>query len=221
MGIKKKIRIFLDKFIKPVILNYTKVDRRYRYKSLKLIVRPGIFHPKYFNSTRTLLNYLQNTKLDHKTLLDVGTGSGILALFAADKGAIVTASDISKKAIENATYNARLNNININIIESDLFDNIKPQVYEIIIINPPYYPKNPEVESDYAWYCGEGFEYYHKLFSQIKPYLNMDSRVIVSLAETCDINKIDSIAKACGFNLKLIDQKNYLWEKQLLFRICN
>jgi release factor glutamine methyltransferase len=162
---------------------------------------------------------LQKIELGGKTLLDLGTGSGILALYAAKKGAIVTASDISSLAINITEHNSNFNAIDINIIQSDLFDHIQRQKYEIIVINPPYYPKNPEKESDYAWYCGDGFEYYHKLFTQIPPYLDANSLAVISLADTCDIDKIQDIARMYGYRLELVEQKKYLWEKQLIFRI--
>jgi release factor glutamine methyltransferase len=173
----------------------------------------------FFNSTRNLLTFLKKMELKDKSLLDLGTGSGILALYAASKGAIVTASDISQQAADNSVYNSKKNHLGINIIQSDLFDHIKHLKYEIIAINPPYYPKNPEKESDYAWYCGDGFEYYHKLFKQILAYLNPDSLAILSLADTCDINKIQHIAGIYSSHLELVEQKNYLWEKQFIFRI--
>jgi release factor glutamine methyltransferase len=157
--------------------------------------------------------------LEDKSFLDLGTGSGILALYAANNGATVVASDISVQAIEITIYNARLNNINLKTIRSDLFDNITPQTFEIIVINPPYYPNNPQNENDYAWYCGEGFEYYHKLFKQIRPYLPANALAVMSLADTCDINKIQLIAENYGYRLELLAQKNYLWEKQFTFRI--
>jgi release factor glutamine methyltransferase len=219
MFIQKSIRKILDKIYKPLILNYTKKERKYRYGSLNLIVRPGIFHPRFFNSTNNILNFMQKTDIEGKNILDLGTGSGILALYAAQRGAKVTASDINPQAIENTIYNSKLNSLSINIIQSDLFDNIKSQKYDIIVINPPYYPKNPQKEDDYAWYCGEKFEYYHKLFKQIPPYLYGNSLPVLSLADTCDIKTIKDIATMYGYRLELIEQKRYLWEIQYIFII--
>ncbi len=217
--VRKTLRKILNRTVKPLLLKYIKTDRRYRYGSLDLLIRPGIFHPRFFNSTSALLSYLKKIDLKGKSLLDLGTGSGILAIFAASKGAFVTATDISQKAVDNSVYNANLNSLNINIFQSDLFDNIKHEKYEIILINPPYYPKKPLRTSDYAWYCGEKFEYYHKLFKQIRPYLQTNCRVVMSLANTCDTQKIQDIAETYGFTLELLEQKNYIWEKQFTFGI--
>ena len=219
MFIQKFIGKILDKIYKPLIVNYTKKERRYRYGSLDLLIRAGVFHPGFFNSTQNILSFLRRMELRGKSLLDLGTGSGILALYAASKGAIVTASDISQQAVDNSVYNSKKNRLGINIIQSDLFDHIKRQEYDIIVINPPYYPKNPEIESDYAWYCGDGFEYYHKLFTQIPPYVNPNTLALMSLADTFDTNKMRDIARMKGYGLELMEQKNYLWEKQLIFRI--
>jgi len=58
-------------------------------------------------------------------VLDIGTGTGILALVAAQKGASVIASDINDKAIEIAKKNAALNDVKIEFRKSDLFENIR------------------------------------------------------------------------------------------------
>jgi hypothetical protein len=43
-------------------------------------------------------------------------------------------------------------------------------VFDIIVINPPYYKKDPGSYSDYAWNCGSNGEYFKKLFTQLRGY---------------------------------------------------
>ncbi|MDE1810572.1 MAG: methyltransferase [Candidatus Micrarchaeota archaeon] len=74
-------------------------------------------------------------------VLDVGTGTGIQAIVAAKKGLDVTASDIDQKALECARENARLNNVKVEFVQSDVFSNIKGK-YNTIIFNPPYLPSH-------------------------------------------------------------------------------
>ncbi len=73
-----------------------------------------------------------------KKVLDMCTGSGAIAI-AISKGsnAVVVASDISDKALELAGENAKINDAEIEFVQSDLFTNIKGK-YDIITINPPY-----------------------------------------------------------------------------------
>lgn len=74
-------------------------------------------------------------------ILDLCTGSGILALFAAEKAKKVYGIDINKRALEFAKLNARMNSINnIDFLEGDLFEAIKGMKFDLIIVNPPFEP---------------------------------------------------------------------------------
>lgn len=78
-------------------------------------------------------------------ILDVGTGSGVIALGLAHKfpQAQITAIDINPAALDLARKNAALNNIeNIQFFQSDLFSALKDhQSFDLIVSNPPYIPR--------------------------------------------------------------------------------
>jgi release factor glutamine methyltransferase len=71
------------------------------------------------------------------TALDVGTGSGVLAILLAKQGAIVTAIDNSEAAIECARANAHTNNAELRLIKCDIFDPIYYNKYDVITANLP------------------------------------------------------------------------------------
>jgi predicted nicotinamide N-methyase len=65
---------------------------------MRLIVRPTVFHPRYFISSRRFAEFIDTLNLGGKRVLDVGTGTGILAIAAARAGAeTVIATDINPK----------------------------------------------------------------------------------------------------------------------------
>ncbi|MBA3045466.1 MAG: methyltransferase [Candidatus Thermoplasmatota archaeon] len=70
-------------------------------------------------------------------VLEMGTGSGIIALHCAKAGCRTTAADISPDAVKCARENAEINGLAMEIIESDLFENINEK-FNAIIFNPPY-----------------------------------------------------------------------------------
>ena len=72
-----------------------------------------------------------------QSVLEMGTGSGIIALHCAKAGSKVTVADISEKALDCARNNAQINNLDIQFIQSDLFSSIQEK-YDMIIFNPPY-----------------------------------------------------------------------------------
>ncbi len=71
------------------------------------------------------------------SILEVGTGSGFIALHCAKAGARVTATDISSLAVANARMNAGQNGVSIDIIQTDLAKGITGE-FDIILFNPPY-----------------------------------------------------------------------------------
>jgi release factor glutamine methyltransferase len=139
---------------------------------------------------------------------------------ASKSGAHVTASDLSEKAINNTKINAKKNKVNIEIVKSDLFTNIENKIFDWIIINPPYYARNPNTEEELAWHCGENFEYFKNLFFSLEKYINTSSNVVMVLTRGCDQETIFSIAKNVGFAFELLDEKTVLFDgKDFLYQI--
>jgi release factor glutamine methyltransferase len=78
-------------------------------------------------------------------ILELGTGSGIISIVLSKelREPIITATDISHEALITAKNNADKHNINdINFVESNWFDSIKNEKFDLIISNPPYVDKS-------------------------------------------------------------------------------
>jgi release factor glutamine methyltransferase len=204
---------------KPFLKRYLRKPRRYSYKGISMVVEPGVFHPAFFFSTKLLLKHIEKMELHDKTLLELGAGTGLIAIYAATKGARVTASDISKNAIRSIEQNALLNRVHVKVHCSDLFDALPLQWFDVIVINPPYYKKNPLQESDYAWYCGEHGEYFNKLFSGLGKYIGTNSRTWMVLSNECDITMVKAHAEENGFALNVVFEKKKYWETNYIFEI--
>ena len=83
---------------------------------------------------------------NYKTVLDLCTGSGAIAISIAKyTNANVVATDISKEALEVARKNAKTNEVDVKFIESDMFNNVEGK-FDLIISNPPYI-KTSEMEN--------------------------------------------------------------------------
>lgn len=222
MKVRFQIRILkslLRRLYKPLLDRYLRKDRVFRYQNLRTNVFPGVFHPGFFFSTKILLAFLEKCDLKNKSFLELGAGSGLISVVAAKRGAIVTASDISKKAMENSSMNAQLNNVSIKQIHSDLFENIPHRQFDFIVINPPYYKGKITKESDHAWYAGEQLEYFQKLFHQLPPYMNRDTKALMILSDECDIHQIQTMAASNNFVLTLVYSGKVWWETNFIFEI--
>jgi release factor glutamine methyltransferase len=174
-----------------------------------------------FFSTKNLLKFLEEEDLTNKTLLELGAGSGLISVFATKKKAKVTASDISYFAVQNIKENFKINNSDARVIHSNLFEKIPPDKFDYIIINPPYYNKTPMDEKDYAWFCGEDFQYFRILFTQIPQFIKEDSKVIIILSEVCEIDRIREIASEKNFELIEVKRIRNWREWNYIFRIKN
>ena len=133
-------------------------------------------------------------KLDNPLILDLCTGSGAIAVSLAKNipNAKIVATDISKKALEIARQNAKLNGVlnNIDYIESNLFDKIKNIKFDIIVSNPPYIetdeirklPKDVRQEPTIALDGGkDGLDFYRKIFNKGNEYLNRQGYLCVEI----------------------------------------
>lgn len=198
---------------------YTAKEREFSYKNIKVKVRPGVFHPGLFISTKILLDFVSDLELENKTFLELGAGSGIISILASKKGAIVYASDISSTAVENIKINAEVNNETISVFKSDLFENLPAMEFDYIVINPPYYKKDPKIEAEFAWYCGQNHEYFARLFDSLANHINNNSKVFMILSEVCDIDVITQIGKDRKFLWELIHRKSVLWEKNYIYNL--
>src|SRR4051794_9363383 len=93
-----------------------------------------------------------------KRVLDLCTGTGVLAVAAAQEGAEVTAVALSRRAVACVRANALLNGVRVEALRGDLFEPVKGRVFDVIVTNPPYVPgasgELPERGIERAWYAG-------------------------------------------------------------------
>ncbi|MEQ8424447.1 MAG: methyltransferase [Cyclobacteriaceae bacterium] len=206
--------------IRSFIRWYLKKPRSFTYNEIKAIVLPGVFHPGFFHSTKILLDYLSGLELKDQTFLEIGSGTGVISVCAALRKAKVTAIDISPAAVENTFLNQINNKVEFTVLKSDLFEKLDSAQFDWVVINPPYYPSKAQSDADYAWYCGEGHEYFHKLFSQLRQFIHAQSQVLIVLSEVCDLDTIFSIGRINSFEFdKILEKKVWVDGHNYLFLI--
>ena len=132
-----------------------------------------------------------------KKVLDMGTGSGILAKEAEKYAREITASDINEEcALEG-----------IKFIRSDLFENIKDK-YDLIIFNPPYLPRdNCEDKSSAVTTTGgkNGYEVIAKFLSQAGNHLFPKGKMLIVFSSLTGKAKVNSLIHQNDFEFNLLE----------------
>lgn len=127
-------------------------------------------------------------------ILDLCTGSGAIGISLANylPDSEITASDISREAIQIAKKNAIYNKVEnqITFIESNLWDNIPKEKYDIIVSNPPYIKREviqnltkevkqePIIALDGGW---DGLTFYRKIIHEAKEYLKFQGYLCLEI----------------------------------------
>jgi release factor glutamine methyltransferase len=121
-----------------------------------------------------------------ETVLEVGTGCGILAVLAAKKGASVTAMDLNPNAIRCAKANAELNSVadRISFVQADLFSALRTaEVFDVVLFNAPYLPSLEDEAETWlgrAWAGGaDGRLIVDRFISEVSAYLRVGGRVLL------------------------------------------
>lgn len=206
-------------------LRYQVLDNRYgrlvleTIDSVPLIVLPGVFNPVLFRSGAFLARFIASQNLPAGIrVLDLGTGSGVGAIFAALRGARVTAVDINPEAVRNARINALLNDLagRIDVVEGDLFSPLSGQTFDLILFNPPFYRGRPLDNPDRAW---RGQDVFERFAAGLGAALAPDGRCLLILSSDGDGDYLLDLLKRTDFAVTTLRSKNLINEILTVYEV--
>lgn len=161
------------------------MDLEFKVDSSVLIPRP---------ETEELVRLILKEDLYEKEILDIGTGSGCIAISLAKNlpNTYVTAVDICKDAMEIAIENSKLNNVNIEFINADIFEFKSEKKYDLIVSNPPYVLKSDKTlirenvlnfEPEIALFVDDNnpLKYYEEIIDFSKNHLNENGQIFFEI----------------------------------------
>jgi release factor glutamine methyltransferase len=153
-------------------------------------------------------------------MLELGCGTGIVALHAAKLGASVTAADISPIAIECTRRNAARNDLKVKVVRSDLFEDIRGS-FDVVAFNPPYLPREGGSTSwiERSWDGGDqGSEVSVRFLEQAWKHLAPGGRAYLVLSS---IGGLMSVLRAARerYEAELIAEERMFFESVYVYRL--
>ena len=192
----------------------------------KIVVNNNVLIPRFETEllVEKTIKYIKNKFNDKIDILDIGTGSGAIAI-TLDKeiNCNIDGVDISSVALDVAKENNQINNTNVNLFISNVFDNVNKK-YDVIISNPPYISKDEEImdivknnEPHLALYADmNGLYFYDKILKECKSYLK-DNFIIAFEIGWWQADKIVNIANKYLDNVNILVEKDYSDKDRFIF----
>ncbi|MBV9551707.1 MAG: 50S ribosomal protein L11 methyltransferase [Alphaproteobacteria bacterium] len=200
-----------------------KGTRRSRAAGFSLVVRPTVFHPSYFVTSKFFAGFIGGLDLHGKRVADIGTGSGILALAAARAGAAhVTAVDVNPNAALTAAENAAANGYRDRFAAlcSNLMSALAPvPLFDVIISSPPSFPGEPRDLADRAWHAGPDYRDVAALFEQARARLRPGGKLYLLVSSDSDLNLFGTLIERNRFTARLVARRSILFESLIIYEL--
>ena len=184
---------------------------------MRIVVLPGVFNGARLRTGAFLAETLDSdTCPPGARVLDLGTGSGLGAIFAARYAAQVIATDINPEAVRCARLNALAHHLEqrIETRMGDLFEPVRGERFEVILFNPPYYRGRPRDLSGYAWRSPDLFD---RFLNELPTHLMPNGRALVVLSTDGDIAA--ALWSATHLTVRAIRERDLINEKLTVYEI--
>ena len=219
---RRLLRGFIHFFSYHLILA-RRSTRTVRAAGFRLTVRPTVFHPRFFISSECFAEFIGRLDLRGLRVIDVGTGSGILALAAARAGAEnVVAADINPNAALNAAENARANGLGdrVTAVCSNLLAALAPRpLFDVILSSPPKHAGEPRNLADRGWHAGPAYRDISALFDQASERLKPGGRLYVMVSSDSDLDLLGALIERAGFRARLVHEHSIVIESLIIYEL--
>lgn len=177
------------------------------FRRLRLEVRPGVFVPRPETEVLVELALGEIGALDSPLVVDVGTGTGAIALAIKDErpAATVYATDRSPEAVDLARANAARLGLDVTVLEGDLLEPLPTAMLgrvDLVVSNPPYVPRSeladlpPEVRADPSLALAGGPEVYERLGSHARRWLRPGGALAVEIDARRGVDVVEILGGA-------------------------
>jgi HemK-related putative methylase len=190
-----------------------------RVHGMPFVVTPSVFNPKVPRTGEFLASQI-DSRLVHRDwdVLDMGTGSGVCALFAAKHARHVVAVDINAAAVRCAGINALLNHLEhkIDVRHGDLFAPVAEERFDLILFNPPFVQGSPRDDRDRAWRSNDVAE---RFAAGLGAHLKPGGSALVLLSTFGDGHVFLEEFRKQNFEISVLAERRFVNERLTIFRL--
>lgn len=182
-----------------------------------ILVLPGVFNPKLFRTGEFLVETLDSQLVPPgSTVLDMGTGSGIGAVFAARWARRVVAVDINPAAMRCARINTLLHEVEerVEVREGDLFEPACGEQFDVVLFNPPFFRGEPRSDLERALWADDVVERFAAGLSQ---HLTPGGHAVVVLSSDGDVAGFLRAFQSHGFSAEVVAERDLVNETLTLY----
>lgn len=180
-------------------------------------------HPQVYEPAEDSFLLAENIKVTLRDeVLEIGTGTGIIAIIAARGARNVVATDINPNAIECTTKNLITNRVfNVELREGDLFDPVEGEKFNLIIFNTPYLPTEEDDaaadELNVAWDGGsDGRKVIDRFLDGLSEHLEQNGRVMLVQSSLSNVEKTLTRLEELGLQASVTASKKCFFEEIIL-----
>ena len=190
-----------------------------RVHGVPFLVIPSVFNPKRLRTGEFFASQLEASVIGRNSeVLDMGTGSGVCAVFAARYAKRVVAVDINAAAARCARVNAVLNQLEqrIEVRHGDLFVPVAGERFDLILFNPPFVIGKPRNDRERAWRSTDVAERFAEgLGLCLKP----GGAALLLLSTYGDAAAfLGALLERC-YHISRVSERRYLGEHLTLYRV--
>jgi HemK-related putative methylase len=190
-----------------------------RVLGVPLVIAPSVFNPKLLRTGEFFASQI-NAGLVQRDweVLDMGTGSGICAVFAARHARRVVAVDINPAAARCAGLNALLNQLEhkIDVRCADLFAPVAGERFDLVLFNPPFVRGSPRDDRDRAWRSTDVAE---RFSANLGAHLKPGGFALVLLSSFGDGQFFLDEFREQKFEISVMAERRFVNERLTLFKL--
>jgi release factor glutamine methyltransferase len=190
-----------------------------RVHGMPFVVTPSVFNPKVPRTGEFLASQIDSRLVHHDwDVLDMGTGSGVCALFAAKHARHVVAVDINAAAVRCAGINALLNHLEhkIDVRHGDLFAPVAEERFDLILFNPPFVQGSPRDDRDRAWRSNDVAG---RFAAGLGAHLKSGGSALVLLSTFGDGHVFLEEFRKQRFEISVLAERRFVNERLTIFRL--